>query len=1078
MASLRAGLEDALRGRARISMLAGEAGIGKTRIAEELAGFSKGRGARVFWGRCHEGDWVPAYWPWRQIVRGHLEKREAGRGAAKGKPLPKEIAPILLEPSSRRSDSSGKDTRFRVFEAMAGFLRQRASEAPLVLVLDDLHWADKSSLLLLRFLARELGETRIFVLGTYRDELGPGHPLREALADATFERIFLQGLGAADVQRFIEDSVGVSVPRRLAAGIHEQTGGNPFFVTELLGFLARERPGGLGELEPSELAIPQSVRELIRRRLEPLDSDCHAVLSLASAIGVEFDTASLQRASGLVPERFMELLERAISVAIVQPVEGAIGRYAFSHALVRRTIYDMLTPLRRIEIHRRLGDALETLAAPHAGERAAELAYHFLEAAPGGGPDKAIAYAVRAGEHALARVAYEEAAGHYARALQALGFREPDERRRCELLVALGDAQMRAGDSVQAKNTLRQAGALAKELAAPDLLAEAALGFGWWVEPGRTDHLLVELLESAREALGEEDSALRARVLAHLAAELWYSGTSERRAKLSEEAVAVARRIGDKRALTHALSARHIALWGPENVEERLEVASEVVRLATDLEDTERALQGRVWQVVDSLELGDIQSTDVSIAVCARLAGELRQPGYLWWTTVFHGMRALLEGHFDRAEERIHEALAIGQRAQTENALQVFSTQMFLLRREQGRLAELEPAFKGMVEEYPDIPSWRCGLALLYAQVGREEEARKEFERLAKNDFRDLPKDLFWLIGVGLLAQVCTFLGDVPRAALLYQALLPYARRTIVVGRAVVCAGSAAEYLGLLASTMGRFDAAERHFTDALEMNASLGGRPFTAYTLYEYSRMLLARGRAGDRRKAAEVAERALDTARELGMGFLITKLTELLEQPIEGTGAEGPADGGAEPTVAVLRKEGRSWAVAYGATRFRLKDTRGLGYIVELLRHPNRDLHALELAAADPSSSSKLGDAGAHLDAAARAAYKTRLEDLRLDLSRAKESGDHEAAERLEDEVDFLTRELTRALGLGGRERRAGSAAERARLNVTRAIKASEKAIEAFCPHLARHLEGTIRTGMFCSYVPEAESPISWDL
>jgi tetratricopeptide (TPR) repeat protein len=1068
-----------LAGRSRLYMLAGEPGIGKTRACQELAVIARAQGSRPLWGTSHEGEGAPPYWPWTQVIRSYVagQAPRRAREVLRRHPLMAELlgSGELTAPGTVTSEQA----RFRVFDGVARFLEEAAGHEPLLIVLDDLHWADRSSLRLLGFLARELHETRVFLLGTYRHtEVTPDHPLTGIAA----ERILLGGLRQAEVARFLELAVGGPVPEDLVSAVHGHTEGNPFFVGEVARLLALgDERTDLSRLTGRQLAIPPSVREVIRSRLGRLRPECNEMLAIASAIGAEFDVGCLERAADLPLERLMGLLGEASSAGIIEGVVRTAGRYRFCHALFRRVLYDHLTPLRRIDLHRRLGEILEALYGPDREDHLAELAHHFFEAAVGGNADKAIEYAIRAAERALAHGAYEEASRHYARALDALEWRSPDERRRCELLVALGDAEMCAGETTAAKRTLRQAAELARTLGAGELLARAALAFGWWVEPGRTDHYLVDLLEEAARALGEPESALRARVLAHLAAELWYSGTPERRAALSGQAVEMARRVGDKRALTFALSSRHLALWGPENVEERLAVAGEVVRLATEVEDTERVLQGRVWQVVDFLELGDIQAVDVGIALCGRLADELRQPGYLWWTAVFRGMRALLEGRFVPAEALIQEAFAIGQRAQTENATQVFATQMFLLRREQGRLPELEPAFKGMVEQYPDIPSWRCGLAMLYTQIERREEAHKEFERLARNDFEDFPRDLFWLIGMVLLADVCCSLGDERRGARLYDLIAPYAARTVVTGRAVVCAGSASHSLGLLARLTGRFAEAARHFEAALEMNTRLGARTFAAYTRYEYARLLLEQD-AGARRKALDLMGRARDTAKELGMGLLkerIAKSGALAEASAAGTARAGGVAAGS----AVFRQEGGSWTIAYEGMTVRVRDAKGIGFVALLLRHPGREIHALDLVAggADEAGSggprrATLGDAGELIDLKARSAYRQRLTELRERLDAAKELGAADAAARLEEEIDFLTRELSRAVGLGNRVRRAGSAAERARLNVTRAIKAAEEAIAALNPALGRHLRARISTGTFCVYRADPERPVSW--
>jgi tetratricopeptide (TPR) repeat protein len=441
--------------------------------------------------------------------------------------------------------------------------------------------------------------------------------------------------------------------------------------------------------------------------------------------------------------------------------------------------------------------------------------------------DKAIDYAVRAGKRATSLLAYEEAASHYERALQALELKEFEETQRCELLLALGDAQRKAGDAAKAKETFRRAADIARKLGASEQLARAALGFGEVsFKLGIVDEIGVGLLEEALSALGEKDSALRARVLARLAHKLYFSAASaERRALLSQEAVEMARRVGDTTALASVLDNRHWALWGPENVEDRLATATEILQLAEKSGNKEMALQGHYWRLIDLLELGDIPAGDIEIEACAGLAEELRQPHQLWYVALAQAMRSLLAGRFEETEQLTQQALAIGQRAQDPDAAPTFGVQIFALRREQGRLQELEAAVEGFIEQYPALPSWRCALALLYRELGREAEARAEFEHLAASDFAGLPQDQLWLISVTILSEVCVFLGDIRRAETLYQLLLPYAGRNVTLAE-VACVGPASYYLGLLATAVARWEEAVRHFEDALEMNAKMGQDP------------------------------------------------------------------------------------------------------------------------------------------------------------------------------------------------------------------------------------------------------------
>ncbi|MGH7821919.1 MAG: hypothetical protein ACREQ9_19325, partial [Candidatus Binatia bacterium] len=541
-------------------------------------------------------------------------------------------------------------------------------------------------------------------------------------------------------------------------------------------------------------------------------------------------------------------------------------------------LYAGLGGARRVELHRRVGEGVERLYAARPEPHLAELAYHFFEAAPAGDVAKAIAYARRAAERATALLAYEEAARLYRLALRALDRLEPpDEGERCELLLALGDAQTRAGDPDGARETFLRAADVARELAAAEQLARAALGFGGRFVWGfaAADERLITLLEESLAALGEGDSALRVRVLARLATAfvgrmMYYQQALERSASLSQQAVEMSRRLGDTALLAYALDARHFAIWGPDRVEERLAIATEMLRLAEEAGDTEREHQAHHWRMLSLLELGELAAADVEIEAQVRLAEELRQPAQRWYAGMVRAMRTLLDGRFEEGERLAEEALAIGQKEMPAQAM--FAGQRFVSRWQQGRLHELEAFHKGFVEQYPEALFARANLAIVYSELGREAEARSELEYAAKNDFADLHRDLLWISILSRFAEVSASLHDQRSAQTLYDLLLPYADR--IVMPPPVCLGSAARYLGVLASTLSRFDEAAGHFEKALAMNTKMGARAWVAQTQYDYGAMLVARDAPGDGERARALLKDALATARALGMKRLVARI------------------------------------------------------------------------------------------------------------------------------------------------------------------------------------------------------------
>jgi class 3 adenylate cyclase len=886
MDELRAGLEEALSGRGRLLMLVGEPGIGKTRTSEELATYAGLRRAQVLWGRCYEGEGAPAYWPWVQIIRSYVHDRDPDELKSQMGPGAADIAQVVSEVSERLPglpsppDLEPEQARFRLFDSITAFLRNASSHEPLVLVLDDLHWADKPSLLLLQFLAREMRGARLLVLGTYRDiELGRQHPLAQTLGELNREglsqRILLRGLTDRDVARFIELTAGAAPPAPLVEAVYRETEGNPFFVNEVVRLLVSD-----GRLERPEdvkswsVTVPQSVREVVGRRLDRLSDDCNSVLAIASVIGREFQLEALERLSEVKGDRLLEVLEEAVASKVAVEVPRLAGRYTFGHALIRETLYEELSTTRRLRLHRQVAEALEDLYGADPEPHLAELAYHFAEAANAGGdPEKAIDYSVRAGARAAQQRAYEDAIAHYERALQTLESTGAGADRTAGLLLELGEARWATGEFLEARATLLKAAEIAKEADLPNVMAEAALGYQGRVvafNAGVVDEVAISLFEHALARLGDSDDPLRARVLAGLASALAFSAPMERRESLCQEAVEIARRHGDQLVLAAVLLDRHWALWSPDNLEERLEMTAEMQRLAAATGSKGITLAG-AWLLWDLLEQGEMRAWDEESVALAAAAEESRQPYYLWIAEIGRAGRHHMLGEFEEAERVSQRALAVGQEAQNRNAVQIFGAQMGLVRREQGRLAEMEPAVTGIATQVSGIPAWRCGLAWLYAELGRQEEARAAFESFAKDGFAALPRDMAWLLGTVLLADVCVKLDDRERAAVLYDSLLPFADRC--ASFASIFVGPVSRFLGMLATTLERWPEAEAHFQRALAMCERMGTRPWEAWTQHGYAEMLLARGERGDRTKAVELLNAALDTGHELGMKTLVDR-------------------------------------------------------------------------------------------------------------------------------------------------------------------------------------------------------------
>jgi DNA-binding CsgD family transcriptional regulator/tetratricopeptide (TPR) repeat protein len=930
METLQAALEGVLAGRGGLVMLVGEPGIGKTRTAQQFSVHAAQRGAQVLWGRCSEEPGAPPFWPWVQPLRAYVQAHDTETLRAEMRAGAADIAEIVPDVRARLADLQSPphvedpaQARFRLFDSIRSFLQHAAQRQPIVLFLDNLHWADAPSLRLLAFLASELESSPGLIVGSYRDvELSRQHPLSHTLGELTrqphFQRLRLRGLSREDVASFLEGVVGRPPAPELVAALNTQTEGNPLFLTEIVRFLVQE--GALTpELVPLHTApgesvghgvrvhIPEGIRDVIGQRLNRLSPGCNQILSLAAVIGREFNLEEVSAALDVQPEeRVLDMLEEAVAARVIEEVPQAMSRYQFTHALIRETLYDELTTARRVRIHRRIGKAMEGLYAANLEPHLAQLAHHFGEAAQCGGADEAIAYALRAGTRSMALLAYEEAVRFYRMALDALELTDPtDAAQRCRLLLAFGAAQRKAGELPEAMTTFQRTAEVAREQGFAEDLARAAVEFErvlWLTSlPAQP---AVCLLQDALHALGNGDSVLRARAMGGLARAFRFTGSSPQAAVLGRQALEMSRRLNDPVTVAFNLHVMLDILWGPEKTAERLSHATEMLRLTADANNNELIHEAHFWRISCLLELGDIEDLDAKVEVQVRLSEELRQPFYCYIATGIRAMRAIMEGRFAEGERLALQAYALGRRVRAENVDGTFGLQMFTLRREQGRMAELEPVVRMFVQQHKGAAIWGPGLALIYSELGRESEARDEFQRLARDEFAAIPRDALWGTCLVYLAEVCVFLHNPEGAAILYHLLQPYRGRNVVGGGAVACYGAADRYLGLLATTMSKWTEAERHFTAALAMDMRLGAKPWLAHTQYDHASMLLGRGHPADLGRARALLEGSLGIARELGMRALQDRAVAMLA-PMASPSQPPPSypDGLTPREVEVLR-------------------------------------------------------------------------------------------------------------------------------------------------------------------------------
>lgn len=1076
IARLGACLDAAAGGTPQLALVTGEPGIGKTRLAAEAARDGARRGFAVAWGRCWEDDGAPAFWPWIQALRA-LARPDV--------PLPHDLVTLLPELAPEASPAPAGPTRspllpsplesersrFRLFDACSRYLGGLATHTPLLLVLDDIHAADEPSLLLLQFLSRAANGTRLVVIATHRDaevRADAHRAERFATLARRAERVELRGWQRNEVGLFLAGALGAPPDDGLVAAVTAATAGNPLFVDGFAHELRRQ-PGDRRRALPA--VLPDGIRATLRQRLQPLDDDCRALLAAAAVGGQRFAARTLAHVGDCPLPAVLDRIEAARHADLVAAVDPTTGTFAFAHPLIRETLYTDLPPAQRMNLHRRWAAALRALHAAQLDDHAAEIARHHFSAGLEDDLAAAIDLAERAAVRAQARCAYEDAARLREQALVALAAGGGSERRRCELQVGLAEAYLCAGQTLRAREVAAEAARVARRLGAPALHARAALLFGGVViGVGIPDPELLQLLEDSLDLLGDGESELRAIVSARLAVRLHLPTDGPRRILLSEQALQLAREAASDEAMAYALDARHMAQWESTDLAGQLAVADDLILAARGCGNRELVLHGIHLQIADHLEAGDIGAADREIARYETLAADLHQAHYAFRARALRAMRAMLNGEFDRSERLAAEAVDFANQAQTPLGIAFQAAHALAFDRTRGRLTSAETIARPLVEALPTIAGIRLGLAALYADLGRSDEAAAYFASSAAADFADVPRDNNWLLTTSLAAEIAAHLGDTRAAALLFDRLAPFADRHAVAASGWTSLGSIARPLGLLAATLGRNDDAVVLLERALAAHQQMRAHAFVVHTRLDLAEILVRSPGGGDARaRIAELATAALDHARAFGMDRHVTRASALLDAaPV----AAAPAD-----EAAACRREGDYWSIDFAGHACRLRDIRGLHYLARLLARPGDEVHCLDLAGAGVARPTESG-AAALLDERARREYRTRLGELRAELDDAEACRDTGRAERARAELDALETQLARAFGLGGRARSSGSAAERARVAVTKSLRLAVDRVAAHHPALAAHLQATLRTGTWCAYVPDPRHPIRWRL
>jgi hypothetical protein len=1015
--ALRSAVDAAVGGAGGVVLLAGEAGMGKTALASEAVAYAKARGAEAVWGTCWEGDGAPGFWPWIQVVRALAPEGKAGEGV---------LGELTGVTEERGGGVLGDESaiRFRTYDTAATYVRRRAAQRPLVVVIDDLHWADVSSLRLLVFLARQLHDAAVLVIGTYRDvEVMVGdHPARPLLAELAgqAELIRLTGLTADEVGQLIGKVCGERAQAPLIQAVHDRTAGNPFFAQQIARLLAAQ---GVPLDRALVTGIPPVVGDVLARRLARLPGTVVDLLAVASVVGRRFPVAVVAAIAGAPAEMAVPLADSAVRAAVLEQDEP--GHLRFSHDLFRDVLYGGLPAARRSALHLSVAGLLEQRSGVAA--TAAEIAYHRSVAWPLGDRDRAVTALIEAAREATARTAFDEAAAHLSRAVEIAGGAMAVD---LVVLCEYGDALRRAGHGEAAQATLLGAAARARATGDRALLARAAFGahrVATLTDSSRSG--VIALLEEALAALDAEGTAsggpARWLLSASLARELADGphGDLPRAAGLAGAAVDGARAADDAGGLAYALFALADVRWGPGTAAERLGIAGELAAAAAAAHETELVLEAHLCRLVALLELGDPSFT-VELGTFTRLAEQAAIPRYLYLARSRQATAASLTGPLETADELIEAAAAYGERIGEPDAWGVKSSQLVglaLIRHDWTRLKGLAAA-RGQALTPPEF-AWQERSWLLIEAGDRDAAAA------LVDSAPSFSAGYRWrhTAMLTIYAELAAAVADRRRCAALYEQLLPMADEFAVVGAAVFTTGPVALQLGLLAAALGRWDEAAAHLDDAARRCDRLGAQLLAARARAERARVLAARG------------------------------------HPATGEGDN--ADGN------LFRRDGDVWTVTFNGRTVPLRDAKGLRDLAVLLAAPGREVAATELVAGvHGGTATALAALGADpvLDDRARAAYRARLADLDDELAEADAHHDIERSARLASERDALIDELARATGLGGRRRRLGDAAERARTTVTARIRDAIGRIERAHPELGHHLRASIATGARCAYRP----------
>lgn len=892
-------LHQVVEGARKIVLITGEPGIGKTRLATQVALEANAEGATVLYGQCDQ-ELAGSYQPWVQALRCLVEQaptevlvQHVGEHGGELCRLVPELARRLPNVPAPRVNDPAAD-RCQVFGAVVGLLQCAAAHGLVVLLLDDLHWADRPSLALLKHVVAHVLSAHLLVLSTYRDsETDAAHPLSALLADLHrepgVEWVALHGLAQREVESLMAAAAGHELNARgleLAAAVRRESEGNPFFVTEILRDLVES--GGLVQdgngryvitADIAELGIPRSVRDVVAQRVHRLGPDAVSALSAAAVIGREFDLELLSVVTERYEDDLLAVLESAVAGSVLTESPQLPGRFMFAHALINRTLYEDLSRTRRARLHTRIAQAIEDTAGVHIDERLDELAYHWQRGHTASF-SKAISYARRAGEQALANLAPDQALRWFTQALEELGTAgEVSEADRCDLMILIGEARRQSGEAAY-RETLLAAGEMASRMGDGERMAKAAMANtrGWLSNVVAVDAERIAALQAAIDAV-PTGSPHRPLLLAQLAAEACFDWDFATRIRpLIDEAQQLACHESDKHVMARLLTLVNSALLvRPDLIDERMELTSELLALADGVDDPFLVCMAAAMRFFATVEVANIDEARQCTDRAWQLSERTGQPWMRWVARLMATVIAAVEGDLELSEQHASDALDIGVAIGFPDAFIFYSPQLNYLRYEQGRLEEIIDTNVELRKLGLGVSSVPARLSFCLAETGRLDEAAELLNQMTQAGLGSLKHDYLRLYALAYWGLTAVLVGNRDAIAEIYDLLYPY--RSHLIYPIPIAFSSGHMILGRLAGALDRFNDAEQHFAAANRVHDRIGAPLFEARNRLYWAQMLLARNAEGDKPRALAMLHHARDTARVQAWAAIVEQTTQLIE-------------------------------------------------------------------------------------------------------------------------------------------------------------------------------------------------------